>query len=230
MIKKTTKKSYTIPCSSLFRDCVLELADRKLSNVADIARSVMLTIPSKNLSGIKDPGEPDAKDRETVILKSGPSKGRPWRRKPRLQVRMSPGHSIADIRRALYLAIDLDKGETSVDVINPEHRAETSKKAKQATQSMKQVEKQVDTLKKDISRLKELVETLSFEPIYGGVEHREDALYILGFPPESLPDEQRVKRRFRTLAGIYHPDGMYGDHIRMIQLNSAFEVLRDEDM
>ena len=53
-------------------------------------------------------------DRETVILKSGTAKGRPWRRKPRLQVRMAPGFEVEFMRRALAIALALDQGETRV--------------------------------------------------------------------------------------------------------------------
>ena len=37
--EKTYKVSYTVPCSSAFRDAVTDLARRRQSNVADLARS-----------------------------------------------------------------------------------------------------------------------------------------------------------------------------------------------
>ena len=87
MATKVRKHSYVIPCSSDFRDAVQALADRREVNVGDIARSVMLIISHDTIAACPDPGEPGANDRETVILKSGPNKGKPWRRKPRLQAR-----------------------------------------------------------------------------------------------------------------------------------------------
>nr|CAM75035.1 DnaJ-class molecular chaperone [Magnetospirillum gryphiswaldense MSR-1] len=72
------KHSYTIPCSSAFRDAIEALAARRHVNVGDIARSVLLVMPPSAIQGFPDPGDPEAGDRETVILKSGPSQGRPW--------------------------------------------------------------------------------------------------------------------------------------------------------
>ena len=80
------KQSYTIPCSSVFRDAVQALAERRGVNAADLARSVMLIVPEKAIDDYADPGDPPKSDRETIVLKSGPAEGRPWRRKPRLQL------------------------------------------------------------------------------------------------------------------------------------------------
>ena len=82
------KNSYTIPCSSGFRDRVQALANVRDVNVGDLARSVMLVVPAEAIAATADPGEPAANDRETVVLKSGRGAGKPWRRKPRLQVRL----------------------------------------------------------------------------------------------------------------------------------------------
>ena len=67
------KQSYAVPCASTFRDAVLALAVARNVNVGDIARSVMLILPEAAIAATPDPGEPAAKDRETIILKSGPS-------------------------------------------------------------------------------------------------------------------------------------------------------------
>ena len=114
-----TKHSYTSPCSTLFRDSVEALARRRGVNVGDMARSVLLVIPLSNISEYPDPGEPPAEDRELVVLKSGPAKGRPWRRKPRLQVRMVPGFKVQDIRRALGLALAMEQGALEVHLKDP---------------------------------------------------------------------------------------------------------------
>ena len=82
------KKSYVIPCSSAFRDAVQALAHARGVNAGDIARSVLLTLPAGAIADFPDPGGPGLNDRETVVLKSGAQAGKPWRRKPRLQVRL----------------------------------------------------------------------------------------------------------------------------------------------
>jgi hypothetical protein len=114
-----TKHSYTVPCSSAFRDQVEALAKRRGVNVGDIARSVLLVLPLPVIAEFADPGEPPAEDRELVVLKSGPAEGRPWRRKPRLQVRMAPGYTIQNVRKALGLALSLEQGALEVHLRDP---------------------------------------------------------------------------------------------------------------
>ena len=206
------KHSYTIPCSSAFRDAVGALAEARHVNVADLARSVLLVVPEKTVSAFADPGEPARDDRETVVLKSGPAEGRPWRRKPRLQVRLAPGYQVPDIRRALALALAVNRGETTISVAG----------AGAAQRSRARAEEITD----ELERLRTIVSVLAFEPIVGGVSDREDALYVLGFPPGSHPGRGVLQARFRMLATIHHPDGVYGNHDRMSQLNAAMTVLR----
>ena len=105
MTIKIKKQSYTIPCSTTFRDSIIKLADDRLVNVADLTRSIILILPEEIIKKFPDPGEPKIGDREKTVLKSGPSKGRPWMRKLRLQVRLSPGYEIPFVRRALNLAV-----------------------------------------------------------------------------------------------------------------------------
>jgi len=112
----TVKQSYTIPCSSIFRDAVLQLAERRGVNAADLARSVMLIVPEKAIEDYQDPGDSPKGDRETIVLKSGPAEGRPWRRKPRLQLRLPPGFSVITVRKALQMAIDFDAGDVNMRV------------------------------------------------------------------------------------------------------------------
>jgi hypothetical protein len=189
---------------------VLALASKRGVNVADLARSVALMIPAETLAAFPDPGEPVMDDRETVIIKSGPSAGRPWQRKPRLQVRMAPGSDSAQLRRALGVALAMDQGEAAILLDAPDHgmRIATSDP-------------------EELDRLKAMVNTLAFEPLDDGIQCHADALHVLGFPPGSRPDERSLRSRFRMLATIHHPDGDYGCHHRMSQLNSAMDVLRD---
>ena len=211
------KFSYTIPCSSAFRDRVADLARRRQVNVADLARSVVLMVPPEIVAAFPDPGGPGRDDREAVTLKSGPAKGRPWRRKPRLQVRMSPGYPLAMVRRALALALALDRGDMAVHVDEAAANNETMAPAEQIL---------VRESHEEMERLRAIVSVLSFEPLADGVKSRDDALHVLGFSPGARPGLKALGTRFRRLASIHHPDGSYGDHQRMSQLNAAMEHLR----
>ncbi|WP_240796839.1 J domain-containing protein [Terasakiella sp. SH-1] len=226
------KHSYTIPCASEFRDRVGKLADHKKVNVADLARSVLLMVSDADISNFTDPGDPEPQDRETVILKSGPSKGRPWRRKPRLQVRMAPGFEVIHIRKALNLALYMEAGKAQVRIDTEEtmrqQKLEAERIRKEAREAAEQENKnhQLPETTEELERLKAIVSVLSFEPLSEGVQDRSDALHILGFPPKTYPDRSELRARFRMLATIHHPDGKYGSHERMSQLNQAMEILR----
>lgn len=232
MTKTILKHSYTIPCSSDFRDAVMDLARDSKVNVADLARSVVLMMPAETISAFPDPGEPGPGDRETVVLKSGSAKGRPWRRKPRLQVRMAPGFDAETIRKALGLALSMERGEMTVrlDAVDAEPAVAppvvpvVDKDAHAQAQA-----RQTDLIRQtreEMERLRAIISVLSFEPLPDGVKTREDALHILGFPPGSLPDASILRGRFRMLATVHHPDGDHGSHQRMSQLNAAMEHLR----
>ena len=214
------KKSYTIPCSGKFRDSALDLARRRGTNVADRARSVVLMLAPGVIAAHPDPGEPAQGDREIVVLKSGPAKGRPWRRKPRLQVRMAPGLAVPQIRRALALALAIDRGDVKLRLARPgDGNAPAARPELPDSMLLRETREELD-------RLRTIVSVLSFEPISGGVATLEDALHILGFPPARRPNHKLVRDRFRMLATIHHPDSSMGSHLRMSQLNAAMEILR----
>ena len=78
----------------------------------------------------------------------------------------------------------------------------------------------------EMERLRNVVQALHFEPLVDGVHTREQALYVLGFPPGASADLNAVRMRFRRLATVYHPDGKDGCHQRMSQLNAAMDLLR----
>jgi len=209
------KHSYTVPCASAFRDEITALARKRGANVADLARSVVLVVAPEVIAAFPDPGGPAADDRETVVLKSGKAKGTPWRRKPRLQVRMTPGHDIETLRRALGLALAVDRGE--IDVRLNGFGEETEPEPATAL---------ANEMREELDRLRSMVSVLAFEPLADGIRSRDDALHVMGFPPGSLPDDRAVKSRFRTLATIHHPDGDHGNHSRMSQLNAAMSHLK----
>ena len=116
MTSPIRKRSYTVPCSSVFRDRASAHAEKLNVHVADLARSAVLLAPQNVIADFPDPGPPASGDRETVILKSGPAKGRPWRRKPRLQVRMGPGLTVLFIRRYLALALAVGEGRLRIRI------------------------------------------------------------------------------------------------------------------
>ena len=208
--RSRTKHSHTVHCSSHFRDEILALARRRNVNAADLARSVLLMLTPEMIAFVPDPGEPGPRDRETVILRSGPSKGRPWRRKPRLQVRLPLGSDAKTARRALAVALALVRGEAKLEI---RLSGETSAAG----------------LKEEVERLVKIVSDLSLPLFAQGVKTSAEALHVLGFPPGSDPDFTEIRSRFRTLAAIHHPDSNTGNHQRMAQLNQAIEVLRRRD-
>jgi len=210
------KHSYTVTCASRFRDEVTALAARRRVNVADLARSVLLLVSAQEIAGFSDPGEPAKDDRDVIILKSGPSQGRPWRRKPRLQVRLPFGAEIGDIRRALGIALALDKEALSLYLGQTEKAAPAEEGRDSAS----------DELEEENERLRALVSVLAFEPLGDGIRSREDALHVLGFPPAARPSSGSLKARFRLLATIHHPDSDFGNHHRMSQLNEAMAYLQ----
>ena len=219
------KHSYTVPCSSAFREAVEALAESRQVNVGDLARSVLLVVPAEGVEQFPDPGEPPSHDRETVILKSGPAEGRPWRRKPRLQVRMPPGHAIPFIRRALGLALALAEGKLAVTISDPSapvRQSEPAPEIKPAVPPVLEPEPEAD----ELDRLRAIISNLAFEPLPDGVRTRSDALHVLGFMPNAKPDSRMVRAKFRLLATIHHPDSDHGDHQRMSQLNQAMTLLR----
>ena len=237
-----TKHSYTIPCSSIFRDSVKSLARRRGVNVGDMARSVLLVIPLALISEHPDPGEPPPDDRELVVLKSGPAKGRPWRRKPRLQVRMAPGYGIQMIRRALGLALAMEQGDLSVNLSGSQTVTTVSTAAPAPAAAEKKPDgprkerrspgrrssdkreaealKALDAAREELERMKAAISAMAFDPVDGGVNSRTEALYVLGFSPGSWPDARAIRARFRMLATIHHPDSNFGDHVRI----SQFEI------
>ena len=211
-----TKHSYTIPCSSPFRDSVEALARRRGVNVGDIARSVLLVVPLSVISDYPDPGEPPADDRELVVLKSGPAKGRPWRRKPRLQVRMAPGFTIVAIRSALGLALAMEQGDRSVrlhgpqatpaaadpppsvDPVDDAPRKERRNPGRRSSDVREEAEtlKALEAAREELERMRAAISVMAFDPLDSGVNSRTEALYVLGFSPDSRPDARALRARW----------------------------------
>lgn len=226
MAATIAKQSYTIPCSSRFRDDVAALARDKGVNVGDLARSVVLIVPPALLIAYPDPGEPEKNDREAVMVKSGPAKGRLWRRKPRLQVRLAPGFEAANLRRALNLALAMDNNDVTLRLEGLEQVQTGVGMAANWTPDMTDRREPAPPDEEELARLGAMVAVLSFAPLADGVQTRAEGLHVLGFPPGSRPDIGVLRGRFRMLATIHHPDSGYGSHERMSQLNSAMDILQ----
>jgi len=211
MPSKTHKISYTIPCASSFRDAINALAVSLRGNVADIARSILLTIPEEVIRTIPDPGGPPRGDREETLIKSGPSAGKLWQRKPRLQVRLRSGYDVSTVRRALNIALRINNGLLELKLANPNVPSPESEPDQK--------------LSGEVERLKKIISVLAFDPLQGGVSSPDEALHVLGFAPRENPDKATVRARFRALATIHHPDTHYGSHLRMSQINTAMQLL-----
>ena len=257
---KKVKASYAVPCSSKFREAVLALADKRGVNVADLARAILLSFPRLIIEKNPDPGGPEPNDREVIILQSGPSQGKPWKRKPRLQVRLPPGYSPTILRKALNIALRLDRGFLDALLLDPSNPTSPAvmpqngtaqppleKQLNQAVEDQKHLK---DLLKKErqdfklerirlqkiaqnatanfeeITRLKTMIVNLSVPRLSSVIQSRDEALFILGFPPASMPTSAEIKAQFRVLATIYHPDSGVGNNDLMAQLNEAFGYLR----
>lgn len=61
-------------------------------------------------------------------------------------------------------------------------------------------------------------------PMYE-LRQRQQALNVLGLPPNATPDQ--IKRRYRALAKRYHPD-RGGDQKQMQRIIAAYELLVKE--
>ena len=118
---------------------------------------------------------------------------------------------MSNIRRALGIALALSMGEITVTL--EDGRAPKAKE-------------KVKKLNEEIARLRAAMSVVALDPLPQGVRSADEALFVLGFPPGSRPNQTEVKARFRMLAAIHHPDAPFGDTRRMSQLNQAMSWLR----
>lgn len=215
-------RTYAVACSSAFRDAVTALARRRGVGIADIVRAVLYVIDARIIEACPDPGGPMASDREEVVLLSGPSKNRVLKRKPRIQARLPDGLKAETIRKSLALALAMDKSAVGLKLVDPSAPAV----ATMTPGLMTEMSQKLARVEDENRRMRQVINDLSFPPLEGGVRNRAEALFVLGFPPFAQPDARLLKERYRLLARIHHPDGGFGDHGRMSQLNAAFAILQ----
>lgn len=125
-----------------------------------------------------------------------------------LELHLARREDAAAVRRALASALDLAGGATV-----PAAQAD-------------RLRSRVETLEYRAKSLANALERVSFRPLDGGVREVRDAAQIFGFVNEWCFDEDRVVRRFRELAPVYHPDtGIVACRERMAQLIEARNLL-----
>lgn len=214
MVLKRHKDGYVVSCSSAFRDRILALAEKKNVNPGDLARSMILALPHQDIDSFPDPGEPEKQDRETVTLQSGAHNGKIWKRKPRLQVRMPAGYNMVFLRKALGVALAVEEKKAKTALLSDHKKADASEQKNS----------------QDTESLHNMVSVLAFQKLPQGCQNTDDALYIFGLPRRPIPDSGLLRRRYRELATIFHPDSLIGDHERMATINSAMSLFKSIKM
>lgn len=240
----TKSKSHIVTCTSAFRTQILNLADKRHVSAADLVRAVLLLVSPEDLAEVDDPGDALDEDRETIIVQSGAAKNRILKRKPRLQLRLPAYLKDDQIRKALSLALQMDRegwlfrtpesltrsvsdpdsGPVS-EIVDQSEDDQTTPLSKPKS-DLEIAEKKLQDAEDEIRRLHQLIAKLRFDPLEEGVRTRAEALFVLGLPPHKFPDRHIIKERFRLLAKIMHPDSLLGDHTRMAQLNDALRLLK----
>jgi len=227
-------QTYTIPCPSAFRQCVLDLSIQRDVSVSDLARAALTILPEAAIARHRDPGEPDAADRVPVPAQQDDEARAlepelPLLQAPWLEVEADDGLSIEHIRRALALVVDIADGVMGVGLVDEadDITALTPKqRERRSITGRRRKDYERDAFAEENARLRATVSVLAFDLLPFGVSSREDALYVLGFPPHAKPTPNEVKARFRLLATVHHPDSGFGTHDRMTQLNAATTLLR----
>jgi hypothetical protein len=93
-------------------------------------------------------------------------------------------------------------------------------------EDVRRLEAAVETLGYRNKTLAHALQRLSFQPLDGQITEVRDAAQLFGFVNEWCFDEDQVRRRFRELAPVYHPDtGIVACRERMGQLIDARNLL-----
>ncbi len=108
-------QNYVVPCSSAFRDAVLDLARYRNQGLSELALGLLSVLPLSSIQRFPDPGEPGPKDREPVMTDDGTDRARRPVRKPRLLARLPDGLSFPLIRRTFGLLLAVHEGRFVID-------------------------------------------------------------------------------------------------------------------
>ncbi|MFP5513030.1 MAG: hypothetical protein ACLGJC_08115 [Alphaproteobacteria bacterium] len=93
-------------------------------------------------------------------------------------------------------------------------------------EDVRRLEAAVETLGYRNKTLAHALQRLSFQPLDRRITEVRDAAQLFGFVNEWCFDEDQVRRRFRELAPVYHPDtGIVACRERMGQLIDARNLL-----
>ncbi len=248
--KKKHKKSYTISCSSEFRQKISDLAEEKGVNIADIARSVVIMLPKNTIQAYADPGDAEVGDRDSVTSINTDGTKKTWMRKPRIQVRLGDGYDSVMIRKALNIALHMAHGNMDVELLSKQQKTNIQniqaeylslkEKLKLKHEQMDLEKEQAknnttnevdskDELKKaysELDRLSMIVNILTFESIETGIKTKNQALHVMCLTPDIKHIFKDIKDRYRLLSRIHHPDSPYGSTEKMAILNDAFAYLK----
>lgn len=127
----------------------------------------------------------------------------------RLDIQPPPDGNEGSVRRALWMALALADGDVPL-------------------RDARRLELRVESLEYRNKALRGALDRLAFPTPTDGsgrMDVREAAM-LFGFPGERCFDESMVRRRFRELAPVYHPDtGLVGCRKRMAALIEARDVL-----
>jgi len=155
-----------------------------------------------------------------LIVGPNPIEADPGPGEATLDVPAPPRGDAGSVRRALSMALALADGDVPL-------------------RDARRLEVRVESLEYRNKALRAALERVAFQPPGedGGRMDARDAAGMFGFVNERCFDESMVRRRFRELAPVYHPDtGVVGCRRRMALLIEARDVLvsflrvrRDDD-
>lgn len=197
-------RRYLVSCPEAFQEAVEALAARRGQPLGTLVAAVLALVPEPLVEAFPDPGQSDQYELSL-------------RRHPGLRITLAPGLDEGLIRRALAVALALERGEFAP--------SSAAGEAPRGGMPLRLTRTGNPALDETIERLRTLVSVLGFVPLPDGVRSRAEALHVLGFPPDANPDRETIRAKFRMLATIHHPDGEYGSHLRMAQLNAAIALL-----
>ena len=193
---KLPMRRVVIACTPELRDAANAIAARSRQSLSRLVVAVLDILPD---TGAQHFGLPPTAN-----------PGKPGRRGPRLILRVPAGNSEARVQQALALLVHVGGGT---------HALVPAAEVDLLLERLRQAEEKV-------GELTDSVERIAFRPLRGGVNSREEAMYVLGLPPSERLDAQRVSSRFRAVAPIFHPDtGVVASHMRMVQVIEARKLL-----